>query len=203
MKRLFILFVSAPLFTYAQSNKLYNDSLNQYRQHYKDEFITDNRSPLKAEDTAYLRFYKPGINYRVSAKIKLTPNSAVFEMPTASGKTKKYRQYGIVTFNINDTIVNLQILQSQKLIQQSEYKDHLFLPFKDLTNYDETYGGGRYIDLSMSDIRDGRITIDFNKSYNPWCAFAGGYSCPIPPAYNKLAIAIRAGEKNYGKKTEH
>lgn len=203
MKQLFLLFISAPLFTYSQGGNSYQDSILQFRQHYKNEFLTDERSPLKEADTSYLRFYEPDARYRVHAKITLTPNAKTFDMPTASGKTKKYKQYGIATFSINDTLVKLQVLQSQKLIMEAQYKDYLFIPFQDFTNYTETYGGGRYIDLSITDIKDGWIEIDFNKCYNPWCAFGTGYSCPIPPAYNKLPIAIKAGEMNFGKEVEH
>jgi uncharacterized protein (DUF1684 family) len=73
----------------------------------------------------------------------------------------------------------------------------LFVPFKDRTNYDATYGGGRYIDLSTKDIVNGRILLDFNKCYNPYCAFADGFNCPIPPDENSLPIEIAAGEKTF------
>jgi uncharacterized protein (DUF1684 family) len=81
-----------------------------------------------------------------------------------------------------------------------EYKDHLFLPFTDLTSGEETYTAGRYIDLSFEDIIDNKVVIDFNKAYNPYCAYVSGkYNCPIPPRENTLSVAILAGEKNYGK----
>ena len=80
-------------------------------------------------------------------------------------------------------------------------KDHLFVPFKDWTNGEESYGGGRYIDLKTGDITDGKITIDFNKCYNPWCAYSDGYNCPIPPVENHFELKIEAGEKMWtGKK---
>jgi uncharacterized protein (DUF1684 family) len=78
----------------------------------------------------------------------------------------------------------------------------LFIPFNDLTNYEETYGGGRYLDVSTTDIVNGKMVVDFNKSYNPYCAYSDGYNCPIPPDANKLQVTIKAGEKNYGKKIE-
>lgn len=181
----------------------YSTAIAQHRQHYKQEFLDDARSPLKAKDTANLRFYKPNVAYKVKAKLTLTPDSPAFDMPTVSGKTKRYRQYGLLTFSINDTAASLQVLQSLKLIEDPKYKDHLFVPFTDGTTYITTYGGGRYLDLSLQDIKDGIIELDFNKCYNPWCAFGGGYSCPIPPKENRLPVAIQAGEMNYAGEVAH
>ncbi|MCB0698640.1 MAG: DUF1684 domain-containing protein [Chitinophagales bacterium] len=198
MKKLtFILF--AATFVSCTSNDTFNKEIAQFRHEYKNAFITDERSPLKAEDTSYLRFYTPDPTYKVKASFELTPESTPFDIPTVSGKTKQYRQYGIATFSINDTVQKLHIYQSLKLMQAPEYAEHLFIPFTDATSYIETYGGGRYIDLSIDDIKGTGLIIDFNKCYNPWCAFAEGYNCPIPPPENRLSVAIRAGELNYGK----
>ena len=76
---------------------------------------------------------------------------------------------------------------------------HLFIPFNDGTNYDHTFGGGRYIDLSTTDITGNKYLLDFNKCYNPYCAFAEGFSCPIPPDENHLSLCIFAGEKMFTK----
>lgn len=187
---------------YAQ-DKTYAARIAEHRQHYKQEFIEDKRSPLKAEDTANLRFFPPDERYKVKAKITLTPEAAPFDMPTVSGKTKKYRQYAWLTFNIKDTAVKLQVFQSLKLMEDPKYKDHLFVPFTDGTTYTETYGGGRYLDLSLQDIHNGFIELDFNKCYNPWCAYASGYSCPIPPRENRMPVSVKAGEMNYAGVAEH
>ncbi|MCK5678470.1 MAG: DUF1684 domain-containing protein, partial [Flavobacteriaceae bacterium] len=89
----------------------------------------------------------------------------------------------------------LEIYQNQKLILTTDYEDYLFLPFTDKTNGESTYGGGRYLDLK---IPDGDTTvIDFNKAYNPYCAYNHKYSCPIPPKANQLDVEINAGVKAY------
>lgn len=188
---------------YSQASAVYKKQLAQHRQHYKQEFLEDNRSPLTAKDTGFIRFYPADERYKVTAKLTLTPDAEAFDMPTANGKTKKFRQYGILTFNINDTAVTLQVFQNLKLLEDAKHKNHLFVPFTDGTTYAETYGGGRYLDLSLENIRNGMIEVDFNKCYNPWCAFGGSYSCPIPPKENRLLIFIKAGEKIYAGKTEH
>lgn len=198
MKKRYLIFAVTCLAACGQP-KSYLDEIAEYRQSYKEGFLTDERAPLTAADTGYLRFYEPNEKYRVTAQLELTPNAKEFEIPTVSGQTKTYRKYAIAKFNVNNTPVELSIYQSLKLIQQREYKDHLFLPFTDGTTGGETYGGGRYLDLSKEDIKNNTIVLDFNKSYNPWCAFGDGYSCPVPPKENRLRVLIEAGEKNYAK----
>jgi uncharacterized protein (DUF1684 family) len=190
-----------PLLGFGQ--KTYSDSISIHRQHYKVEFITEERSPLKAADTGYLRFYAPNAKYRAVANITVTPDSPAFDMPTHSGITKKYRQYGILHFTLLGKKLELRVFQSITMMKNEKYKDHLFLPFTDETSNMQTYGGGRYLDLSLTDIKDNKIIIDFNKCYNPYCAYAGGYNCPVPPPENRLFIAIKAGELLFGKQTKH
>ena len=85
--------------------------------------------------------------------------------------------------------------------QDEKYRDYLFIPFTDLTSGNESYAGGRYFDFKSSDILDNKFELDFNKAYNPYCAYISNrYSCPIPPKENNLSVAIRAGEKEFGKK---
>lgn len=177
----------------------YKDSILAFRRHYVQEFLEDERSPLKAKDTAFLRFYPVDKSYRVIAEVSLTPAAEVFDIETHSGKKKRYRQFALLSFRLNKKQYKLEVYQSQDLMNKPGFEDHLFIPFNDLTNYEESYAGGRYIDLSLKDIKDGRIVLDFNKCYNPYCAFADGYSCPIPPVANRLKVSVRAGEKLFGK----
>jgi uncharacterized protein len=94
----------------------------------------------------------------------------------------------------------LNLYQSQSLMEVDAYKSHLFLPFTDETSGAGSYEGGRYIDLSFEDIRNKKIVIDFNKAYNPYCAYVSGkYNCPIPPAENTLPVRVEAGERQYAK----
>ena len=83
------------------------------------------------------------------------------------------------------------------MILDPEYEDYLFIPFNDLTNGNETYDGGRYLDLKTTS--ESTIVIDFNKAYNPYCAYNDKYSCPIPPRENDLPIEIKAGILTFGK----
>jgi uncharacterized protein (DUF1684 family) len=94
----------------------------------------------------------------------------------------------------------LTIYQSQSLLGLDEYKDYLFLPFADDSNEDSTYESGRYLDLRLGDIAGDIIRIDFNKAYNPYCAYVSDkYNCPIPPVENRLPVRLEAGEKRFLK----
>src|SRR5690606_35607071 len=167
---LFLLLLNAPCFSQSYSERIYS-----HREKYKQGFLSDEHSPLKENDTSYLRFFKPDKNYRFAAVFEKTNDSIPFEMPTHSGKIKMYRKYGRVHFTLKKKHYSLEVYQSIALMQKEELKDYLFLPFYDLTNYETTYGGGRYLDLSLNDIKGATVELDFNKCYNPYCAYAVGY----------------------------
>lgn len=187
---LFLVFL--PCFAFAQTS--YEDSLNLFLKKY----VADHEVVTGA-DKQKMKFYPVQVQYRITTAFERKENSPWFMMST-SGKTKQqYRVYGIVRFNIHDTTIALHIYQSRSLMSSEKYKEHLFIPFTDLTSGRETYGGGRYIDLNIADINNNTYVIDFNKAYNPYCAYTTGYNCPIPPKENDLAVAVKAGEMNYMK----
>lgn len=190
------------LFSLTAQAQDFETEIADFREHYKNEFLEDARSPLGKEDLKYLQFFEPDPAYKVKCKFKATGKGEPFELPTSSGQTKTYTVFGRLIFKLNGQKLKLNVYRSLALMQNPLYKDYLFIPFKDLTNGKESYGGGRYIDLRMKDL-DGDIWLDFNKAYNPYCAFSEGFSCPIPPVENHLQIRIEAGEKNFGKKMDY
>ncbi len=170
----------------------------RHRQEYKEHFLTEARSPLAEEDTASLDFFSPNKDWLVTATFQRTPDSLPFDMATYSGRNAKYQQYGIATFEKNGKTHTLRLYQNMRLMTSQKHHDYLFLPFKDSTNGVTTYGGGRYLDFRQGDISaENVLVIDFNKSYNPWCAYSDGYNCPIPPKENHLKVSVEAGEKNF------
>lgn len=116
-------------------------------------------------------------------------------MKTSTDRLPVYIKYGEAHFKLNKKDCVLNIYQNADLVKKEEYKDYLFLPYTDLTSGEESYGGGRYIDLKIP--KDETIIIDFNKSYNPYCAYNHKYSCPIPPMENRLDVEVRAGVKAF------
>jgi uncharacterized protein (DUF1684 family) len=175
----------------------YKDSVQTFIKNY-----IDKHEVVTGDDKKSLSFYPINKDYRFVANFERVKNGSWFTMETSGSKKQIYRVYGTIRFTIHDTAVKLNIYQSQNLLAVAEYKDYLFLPFTDLTSGEETYASGRYIDLKFEDILDNKVIIDFNKAYNPYCAYVSGkYNCPIPPRENNLTVAILAGEKNYAKKT--
>lgn len=187
----------------AQDTLSYAYQIEQHRAHYKADFIKDERSPLKEADLTYLRFFEADSTYAIEATFELTPDAKPFEMATYSGMLKPYKKYGVFTLKIDTTVHQLAVYQSLRLAKMPGFKEYLFLPFRDWTNGETTYGGGRYLDFKTSDIVDGKMVLDFNKCYNPWCHYSDGYNCPIPPKENHLEVAIEAGERNFGKEKKH
>ena len=172
-------------------DKRYKDSTRAYIKKY-----IETHEVVMGNDRQYLNFYPVNEKFRVVGKFEIMKNTPWFKMESSGAIRNLFRVYGIVRFSINDTIVKLNIYQSQSLMETEKYRDHLFIPFLDLTSGEETYVSGRYLDLNMSNIKNNEVVIDFNKAYNPYCAYVSDrYNCPIPPNENHLNVAITAGEK--------
>ena len=145
-----------------------------------------------------MNYYPVDNKFRVTAKFTRTADEKYFEMPTSSGRTKKFVKYGILTFRLGGKTRQLSVYQIDPAIRAKfpEYADLLFIPFRDLTSRTETYGGGRYIDIKTP--KGKRVKLDLNLAYNPNCAYGSDrYNCPIPPRENDLDIEISAGEKRF------
>lgn len=177
------------------SQKSYPDSIKSYISNY-----IETHDVISGDDKKYFRFFEPDKIFDLKAKFTKVNDSKWFKMPTSGVMQKIFRVYGTINFSIHDTSLTLNIYQSQSLMEDDKYKDYLFLPFTDLTTGNETYHTGRYLDFTIKEIKNGELEIDFNKSYNPSCAYISGkYNCPIPPKENNLPVAIKAGEMNFAK----
>ncbi|MEP0365798.1 MAG: DUF1684 domain-containing protein [Cyclobacteriaceae bacterium] len=164
------------------------------------EFADSEESPLDEKDRAHfkkLKFYPISEKFVVTASFRLTPDAKPFKMPTSTDRLPEYVKYGIATFTIGTDTLELSIYQNVELSKQEEYKDYLFAPYKDRTNGNGSYGGGRYMDVEKPEGET--IVLNFNKSYNPYCAYSDRYSCPIPPRENFLNTKIKAGVKAWKK----
>jgi uncharacterized protein len=181
---------------YSQTN--YNDSIRAYL----DGYVRDHEV-VQGDEKQYFRFFPPDQSFRVVGTVEPARQPNWFLIESSGHERKMYRVYGTVSFQVHDTLEKLNLYQSQSLLADPQYKDYLVLMFTDKTSGNECYDVGRYLDFTTADIRNGKIVIDFNKAYNPYCAYISGkYNCPIPPKENNLSVAITAGEMNFGKKSD-
>lgn len=135
-----------------------------------------------------LEYFPADERWRVEGRFEPAPAGATWDVPNALGYVEKIDQPGWVEFELDG--------RRHRLIALDDTDDgRLFLVFGDRTNGRDTYGGGRF--LYTEPPREGRVTIDFNRAYNPPCVFTPYATCPLPPPGNKLPLAIEAGEKKY------
>lgn len=171
-------------------------ALDRYWAIKDQQFRDPQKSPLPPDHIAGftgLERFPPDINHRVQARFVPAKGKA-FNMPTTGSKRPLYQSVGTLHFRLHGRDLKLTVYKNLELTDPA-YAQHHFVPFTDLTNGETTYGGGRYLDLN-GPLGD-RVELDFNKAYNPYCAYGGRYNCPIVPQENHLAVAVRAGVKAY------
>jgi len=197
-KHILFLFLLFPVLLFSQKNKQQSKEIQEIKKFQQDlnkEYLDPKETPLRDDNFAKFKqhpFFPIDLKYRVTANFLKTENPQPFDLPTSSGKSKSYQEFGKATFSLNGKPYTLTIYQSLDLMKTEKYKDYLFLPFRDETNNKETYGGGKYMDLKIP--TGNTIVLDFNQSYQPFCAYnAYDYNCPIVPEENKLPVEIRAG----------
>lgn len=156
----------------------------------KDDFFRDShQSPLghgPRDDFEGLAYFPPNESLVFTVEVSEGDMSEI-RIPTSDDAEKVYRRAATAQLEIDGEPVTLTLFDTGH--------PGLFLPFRDATSGETTYGAGRYLDLHPND--DGTVTIDFNYAYNPSCVYSEGFSCPIPPIENWLKMPIEAGEKNY------
>ncbi|WP_271392694.1 DUF1684 domain-containing protein [Aequorivita sinensis] len=184
---------------FTQSEALVLESLKAQVK-LNSEFANPETTILTPEDFRTFKeldFYPIDEKYIVNARFVRTPDEKPFLMPTTTTRTPEYVKYGEAHFSIDGKDFVLSLFKNTQPYNEPGYEDYLFLPFTDLTSGDGSYGGGRYLDQRIPE--GDTFVIDFNKAYNPYCAYNPKYSCPIPPKENDLLIRIEAGVKNFGK----
>ena len=184
-----------------REEKRYQDlNLTEYQRQVNNYFKDASVSPLLPKDLKNfqgLDFFEFDSTYVVKAKIEETKESLPFKMKTTTEIPADVRKYGDLLFQITEKEFELSIYENLEYEGVEGYENYLFLPFLDNTNGNETYGGGRYLDLYLNGTD--KIIIDFNKAYNPQCVYDENFSCPIVPKKNFLNTRIEAGVKNFIK----
>ena len=180
------------------NRSVYVKEIKKERQEKDKEMISDPKSPIPEEEKASfkkLNYYKPGVTFCKLATFERYDQATLFFMKTTTERLPEYSIYGSVTFRHKGKNYKLNVYQNIELVKKPGFEKHLFIPFNDETNGNETYGGGRFLDVYENG--EDVLLIDFNKAYNPYCAYNHKYSCPIPPEANNLKIKIKAGEKKW------
>ncbi len=182
-------------FTGSQDQAAYIAEIKKEREE-KDRFMrTSAESPFKGIEEKFngLSYYPPDSRYRITANLTLIQNKKAVVLGTNDGKEQRYIEYAYAEFDLDGYHNKLLILE---VMDMGPFRGKLFLAFGDETSAVETYGAGRYLDVTKVP-GSNTITLDFNKAYNPYCAYVEKFSCPLPPAENLLNVALRAGEKIY------
>lgn len=165
--------------------------LDEFRAEKDAYFRDDPSSPLPPELRAAftgLRYYpeQPALQLAITPELLDEPEPV--ELQTSTGDAAPYVRWARIRFEVDGRPAVLTVYRDP-------HAGHLFLPFVDVNAGGETYGAGRYVDVVP--LPDGQLLVDFNYAYNPYCAYSPYWSCPIPPAENRLDVAIRAGEQAF------
>lgn len=186
-------------FTYSQDN--YRNSIQKDRIKFENKLLrTDSILNSKEQKVIQkINHFSIDSSWVLTAQFKKNKGRS-FKMPTTTSRTPKYKRLGYLHFNRNGEEFKLAVYKNLGL-KSSEYKNYVFVPFKDGNAPELTYGGGRYLDLEMS-IKDKQVKVDFNKAYNPYCVYSYRYSCPITPVENHIDVKINAGIMNPTKAEE-
>ena len=203
MKKVLFLISLTLLITNCNKPKpTYEETIKQFQYELNTQYADAEESPLTKEDLPHFKsldFFDIDQTYQIEATLELTPKSPIFEMQTTTDRLPLFKKYGIAHFTMNGQKCSLSLYESQDFQNALEHDNLLFVPYNDVSNGTSSYSGGRFIDVETPSAGSNTITIDFNKSYNPYCAYNHKYSCPIPPSENNLQVAILVGVKSYGK----
>jgi hypothetical protein len=150
--------------------------------------VKDKNSPIRRE-FAGLRWFDIDEGYRIEARWISHGTPRPLKVPNILGQVSTMPSPGYAEFELDGQVVRLTgVLEDPQSVE-------LFFIMRDKTSGKETYGAGRFL---YSDLpKQGRVILDFNKAYNPPCAFTPYATCPLPPKENWLPVAVEAGEKSY------
>ena len=139
-----------------------------------------------------LSYFPVDPNFQFRVKLAVFPKQEVLRFATSQGTEQDYFRHGYFEFPLEGQTVRIHAYTP---VQRRSSREYVFIPFRDATSGKETYGAGRYLDLEPS--ASGVYDLDFNRAYNPYCAYSDEYVCPLPPVENWLPVPIRAGEKTW------
>ncbi|HSZ25727.1 MAG TPA: DUF1684 domain-containing protein [Cytophagaceae bacterium] len=173
----------------------YAQSIYSFRSQKDHHFKTDENSPIEDQvGFTGLHYFEPVKKYRTEPTLIFIKDSSFVIITNNDGERNKYRRFAKAVFELDGKTDTLTIYRKASLKEEDK---NYFVPFYDDTNGDETYSGGRYLDLEIRDTTS--LIMDFNLAYNPYCVYNYRFSCPVPPKENRLNRRIEAGERMFVK----
>ncbi|MHA2296283.1 MAG: DUF1684 domain-containing protein [Candidatus Hodarchaeales archaeon] len=169
----------------------YKVMIEKSRKEKDDFFRYDHHSPLTPEQKESFKelvYFPVNPDYRFRGSLDLFEDPELIDIMTNTGQIQKYLRYGKFKFSIGKDYF--------LTVYKAPDSDYFFVPFKDGTSGKESYGAGRYLELSPVD-EENEFILDINQAYNPYCAYNESWTCPVPPRENWLDVRIEAGEKNF------
>ena len=169
----------------------YKEEIEKYWSDRHDFFRSSSASPFIQKEIEYqeVTHFEPNPTYKVKGELERLSKRETLVLGNSDGTTTTYLKYAYVRFKLKDQEYRLLILKALG------FGNQFLLAFGDNTSGDTSYGGGRYLDIAIG--KSNEIMLDFNKAYNPYCAYFDDFTCPLPPIENLLEVSIEAGEKNY------
>jgi len=173
----------------------YVERLRENRAEKDRVFAEERGSPIPPDDRDDfdgLAYFDPNPDYRVEATVTVHDDPDPVDMETSDDRTVRYLRVVTFEFDLDDDTDTLHGYR------QEGADDGIFVPFRDKTTGQQTYRGGRYMELDPErELADSdRVTLDFNLAYTPFCAFSDAFSCPLPPEENWLGTTVPAGERD-------
>ena len=154
----------------------------------RDSTMRGDASPLPSRDPAGLRYYAFDADYAVAIELQPNPVPDTVRLATSTGVPKPFTRYATAAFTLGGERQRLTVFRPV-----GPGSAYLFVPFSDPTNGRETYGAGRYVEVEETS--GTAVVLDFNRAYNPYCAYNARYVCPLPPDENRLSVPVAAGER--------
>jgi uncharacterized protein (DUF1684 family) len=173
------------------SPSLYVNALQNERREKNRSFMISEDSPLKPEQKMRFKgldYFSPDESWVFSAQWIPVNHADTLFLSMNSGEYEPIVVLGRVEFRVQGKLYSMTAF-----LNPYDEEFPVFIPFKDKTSGIESYGGGRY--LGARENKEGQILLDFNKAYNPFCAYNEDYTCFFPPAENNLPFPVTAGEK--------
>ena len=172
----------------------YVQAIEKKREQKNHQFATAPNSPIseKERKTTFkgLSYFPVEPQFQTQAVLSESSGTDTLRLETTKGASSKYYRAGVLTFSLLGQNYKLTAYRNS-----AQNLTNLFVPFKDLSSGVSSYPGGRYLDVEVKNMQE--ITLDFNEAYNPYCVYNAEYSCPVPPAENRLNIEILAGERKW------